>query len=131
MLKQSPFTLEQRIHIISSWNQFKSLTAVWRQFAKEFGLTKHPRKVPDIRYFKDVIDKFNLTGLVNNKSPPGLQKSARTEENIDKVRQLVTSNDGKAMSVRDICKALDLQMSTVWKILRLDLKLFPYKPKTP
>ena len=130
MPKQSPFTLEQRTHIISSWNKSKSLTAVRRQFAKDFGLSKHPRKVPDNRYFKDVIDKFHLTGSVNNKSPPGRPKSARTQENIDKVRQLVTSNHGQSMSVRDISKALDLQISSVWKILRLDLKLFPYKPKT-
>ena len=35
-----------------------------------------------------------------------------------------------SMSIRKISAQLDLGLATVWRILRKDLKMYPYKPKT-
>ena len=43
------------------------------------------------------------------------------------VRELIDNNP--SISIRNLLVLLDMSILTVWRILRKELKMFPYKPK--
>ena len=54
--------------------------------------------------------------------------SVRTPQNILRVKDAI--DEDKTLSVRALSLQLDIDQTTVWWILRKDLKMFPYKAKT-
>ena len=128
MGRPSTFTNDQMVYIVLLLGKLKNVFKVWRKYAKHYGIDRHPREVPAIRSFKTVIDRFSKTGSTLPMKDPGPQKTARTEENISRVRTVI--NENKSLSVRQIAIKLDLSTKTVWQILRKDIKFYPYKSKT-
>ena len=53
-----------------------------------------------------------------------------TKEDINAVRYLLEAQGGRTTYVRDLAYALKLSKTKVWRILRKELKFFPYKPNT-
>ena len=128
MGRPSPFTKDQMVQITLWWGEYQNVFKVRWKFAKHYGLDHRPRELPSFKAFKTVIDRFSKTGSVLPIKSPGQQKTERTEENIQRVKQLITEN--KALSVRAIANQLDLSVKTAWQILRKDLKFYPFKSKT-
>ena len=128
MGRHSPFTKDQMVNIVLWWGELQNVFKVGRKYAKHYGIDRHPREVPAIRSFKTVIDRFSKTSSTLPMKDPGPQKTARTEENISRVRTVI--NENKSLSVRQIAIKLDLSTKTVWQILRKDIKFYPYKSKT-
>jgi hypothetical protein len=64
-----------------------------------------------------VID--NKKGVVSKK------KSVRTPENIHRVQQALTQSPRK--SVKRLCHQLNFGASSTYRIIREDVKLFPYR----
>ena len=116
MGRPSSFTKDQMVNIVLWWGELQNVFKVRRKYAKHYGIDRHPREVPAIRSFKTVIDRFSKTGSTKD---PGPQKTARTEENISRVRTVI--NENKSLSVRQIAIKLDLSTKTVWQILRKEV----------
>ena len=116
MGRTSSFTKDQMVNIVLWWGELQNVFKVRRKYAKHYGIDRHPREVPAIRSFKTVIDRFSKTGSTKD---PGPQKTARTEENISRVRTVI--NENKSLSVRQIAIKLDLSTKTVWQILRKEV----------
>ena len=128
MGRPSPFTKDQMVQITLWWGEYQNVFKVRWKFAKHYGLDHRPRELPSFKAFKTVIDRFSKTGSVLPIKSPGQQKTARTEENISRVKTVIQEN--KSLSVRQIAIKLDLTTYTVWQILRKDLKFYPFKSKT-
>ena len=120
MGRPSSFTKDQMVNIVLWWGELQNVFKVRRKYAKHYGIDRHTREVPAIRSFKTVIDRFSKTGSTLPMKDPGPQKTARTEENISRVRTVI--NENKSLSVRQIAIKLDLSTKTVWQILRKDIK---------
>ena len=128
MARKSPFTNRQLSRIVVLWAQHQSLTKVRREFAKEFHLAKHPRLVPSMTVFRNTITRFNETASAKPNSGGGSKMSVRTPQNILRVKDAI--DEDKTLSVRALSLQLDIDQTTVWRILRKDLMMFPYKAKT-
>ena len=96
----SSFSLQQKIDIVELWSQTKDIRKVRTEFAKRYGISKHPRLVPDVRRLKTVVNHFFKTGSVEPKHPGGRPTSARTENNIQEVRQLISED--QTVSIKQI-----------------------------
>ena len=125
MAPKCPFPKEECVQIVGWWYELKNLDAVRWKYAKLKGIEKHPRKLPKKKVFKTVIDRFQKTGSVNIQYGKRGKTVTGNEENIEKVRSLVTRNP--QMSIRQMSVQLDLPYTIVWKILRDSLNFFPYK----
>ena len=128
MARKSPFTNRQLSRIVVLWAQHQSLAKVRREFAKEFHLAKHPRLVPSMTVFRNTITRFNETASAKPNSGGGSKMSVRTPQNILRVKDAI--DEDKTLSVRALSLQLDIDQTTVWRILRKDLMMFPYKAKT-
>ena len=128
MARKNPFTKRQLSRIVVLWAQHQSLTKVRREFQKDSNLAKHPRLVPSMSVFRNAITRFNETASAQPKSGGGKKFSARTAQNILQIRDAIKAD--KTLSVRSLSQQLDINRTTVWRILRNDLKMFPYKAKT-
>ena len=97
MGRPSSFTKDQMVNIVLWWGELQNVFKVRRKYAKHYGIDRHPREVPAIRSFKTVIDKFSKTGSTLPMKDPGPQKTARTEENISRVRTVIQENKQQFM----------------------------------
>ena len=93
----------------------KDLNKVCWGYAKENGIEKFPRKLPTRKKFKVIVDRFRKTGSIKPETPPKEKPVTGSEENIEKVRNLVKRNVG--MSLQKISDEVNLPKSTVWTIL--------------
>ena len=75
-----------------------------------------------------VVKRFKLTGSVEDRRHrnPGRPKLGRSAENVEEVRRLMAETPQK--SVRKVLGDItnECMFSRVYRILRFDLKLFPY-----
>ena len=86
----------------------------------------HPRKVPNCKQFDRVFQRFKKSNSTLHSKPVGRSVSVMTEELIENVHQIVSSDDSK--SIADISIEVEASQTTIWKILRKKLCLYPYKP---
>ncbi|KAF2345053.1 Protein of unknown function DUF4817 [Trinorchestia longiramus] len=119
----SPYSKEERIRILQICTRTTSTTEVQRDYRNYFRTTTSPSK----NTTKSVYRKFTDTGNVNDKQRSGRLKSTRTEAVIERVSASVTDNP-KA-SIRKRSTQLSISRSTLNRILKKDLKLYPYKIK--
>ena len=64
------FSEDEMKMIVLTYGETKNLGEVRRCFAKEF----HPRKVPSLKAFQRVIDRFKSTASCKKQCPPGRPK---------------------------------------------------------
>ena len=94
----------------------KDLNKVCWRYANENCIEKFPRKLPTRKKFKVIVDRLRKTGSVKPETPPREKPVTGNEENIEKVRNLLTQNVG--MSLQKVSDEVNLPKSTVWTILR-------------
>ena len=69
------------------------------------------------------------TGDVKRREGSGRPKSSRTENNINAVKELISSQDkpGTHATPNEISKMMDIPRTSIRKVLAEDLKLQPFK----
>ena len=112
-----PFTIEQRSKIVKFYLETKSLVQTQREYRKHFGV----KEAPSVTSIKKIVQKFEVHGTCHNrnKGNSGRRVSARTELNIDTVRESTVRSPKK--SIRRRSSELGLTKSTVQRILKQDL----------
>jgi len=98
--------------------------------SKGFGskrlLSEFPEKGWNIDGVKTLLKKIRATGTTDRLPGSGRPRSARTAENIEKVEDLVLSQDDKPKShrsTRQIARETCINQSSVVRIIHRDLKL--------
>lgn len=102
----------------------ESVTQTQRDFRTHFNIPVR-RPVPDRNTILRWFENFNTTGSVMKKKPPGPVNTARTPENIERVRTSAIQSPKR--SVRKRAASLGINESTVRRILHKDLHYHPYK----
>ena len=118
-----PFSQEQAKWIVSEYAKVKSPTIVRREFRNFFKVTS--RKVPHVKEFQRITDRFQKTGNGTPQKPPGHSKTPA--EKIFAVKTVL--DNSKSPSLSDITAITSNSTYLTWKILRKDLMLLPYKPR--
>lgn len=101
-----------------------SIVNTQREFRRHFNIGRHG-DIPTSRTIRRWVTSLRSTGKLTNKKPPGPRRSARTPENVDRVRQAIQRSPGR--SARKHASELRLSDRTVRRILHVDLGLHPYK----
>ena len=93
--------------------------------------SSYPEKGWKLCTVKAICQRFHKTGsAVNRKPGSGKPKTARTEENIAAVHDMICSQEGKpgtSRSSRDIAKELNIDARSVRRIAKKDLHLSAFK----
>ncbi|XP_025017224.1 histone-lysine N-methyltransferase SETMAR-like [Tetranychus urticae] len=104
----------------------ESASAAQKRFGTHFKIKKK-ENLPTIQTISSWVNaletKFSL--LDANEDRTGRPKTARSSENINVVEDMVT--DDPNISMRELAASTSMSKSTVHRIVRLDLGLFPYK----
>jgi transposase len=93
-----------------------------REIAKFFGVDKNT--------VNDAINRFNETGSNMNRSGSGRPRTATNVANQEAVANEIAANPStKFNSARKLSRRLSISRTSVRRILKRDLRLFPYKMK--
>ncbi|CAG0879485.1 unnamed protein product [Darwinula stevensoni] len=112
---------EQRCKIAVWQEVFQSVVEVQRRFRAVYG----QHYTPDRNTIVATHRKFMETGSVKDKPRSGRPRCGRSEENIETVREALAQSQGK--SIRRAAVELNISVTSIQRILRRDLKLYPYK----
>ena len=117
------YTTEQRAKMVEFYLSTQSVTKTQRQYVRHFGTQKPPSR----KMILYNVNKFRNRGTVHNlnSSGSGRQRGTRSAENVEEVRTSVLRSPIK--SVRRRAQELGLPKSSLQRILRLDLHVFPYQ----
>lgn len=90
------YSIQQHVQMIKLFYQNEcSVRATHRALRPFYG--RHNR--PTERTIRRVVDKFESTGSVNDRSTPVRQRNARSAENIAAVRESVQENPRQSISI--------------------------------
>ena len=124
------YTLEQKLEIVRLWYSTKSYAQVQWKFNYAHGIksTAHSLALNrnKIRKIVEHLEKEKTLANVN-KERSG-RKSAITPEKREQVRESVSNSPKK--SHRKRAQELNMSSSAVYRVMRKDMKLFPYKIST-
>ena len=123
MPRNSPYTPQQESRIVFKYGELQRYAKVRRWYRLVYYL--RPNQVPSYKQFRRVVTRFQATITTADGKSPGRPISAKTEENIEIIRDLI--NDDMTLSIRKICSIVMLAFGSVWTILRKNLKLYPYR----
>ena len=90
----------------------------------------HPEKNWDFRNVCYLLKKSDETGDVKRREGSGRPKSSRTENNINAVKELISSQEDKPgthATPNEISKMMDIPRNSIRRIIAEDLKLQPFK----
>jgi transposase len=119
------WTVEHRMFAYDAYvKNAESITAVQRLFRVHFNLGRHGI-VPSRNTILRWVDNLRTTGSIVKKKPPGPTKTARTPDNIERVREALTRSPRR--SARRHARELNLSRESVRTILKKDLAFHPYK----
>lgn len=120
-----PWTLEQRIFAYDCFvKSGESVTAVQRQFRRRFNVNRND-SVPARDTILRWVNNLRTGGSIMKKKPPGRQRTVRTGENVERVREAILRSPRR--SARRHAVALQISNRTVRRILHGELQLHPYK----
>ena len=107
---------------IAVWQQvYKSVRQTQRLFNREFGINSAPTR----RTIYAIHRKFMETGSVVDARRSGRPRSGRSEENIGVLEEVYALSQRK--SIRRAAVELEISRSSIHRMLRKDIKAFPYK----
>ena len=101
-----------------------SATVARRRFCTTRGL-RLLNDAPSVALIRKWVTKFEETGSTLEKPKSGRPRTSRTAENVERVSRSVRND--KNLSIRKRASALNLDKSSLLRILHKDLKLHPYK----
>jgi len=119
--------LQEKIDIVRCYFSCQeSATAAIRKFKTEKGLHRDPF---DSRTVKRIVDRFLETGSVADRKRSGRpsMSEARNEEVGGALEQLSASNVYGCTSTRAVSSETGIPQSSVCRIMRKNLSLYPYK----
>ena len=90
----------------------------------------HPEKNWGLRNVGYLLKKIDKTGDVKRREGSGRPKSSRTENNINAVKELISSQEDKPgthATPNEISKIMDIPRTSIRRIIAEDLKLQPFK----
>ncbi|XP_073407316.1 uncharacterized protein [Dendrobates tinctorius] len=120
-----PWTIEHRVFAYDSFvKNNECITAVQREFRRHFNIHRN-QAVPARNTILRWVEALRTRGTLMNKRPPGAPRTARTPENVERVRQAMLRSPSR--SARKHSLELALSNRTVRRILHLDLHFHPYK----
>ena len=112
------FTLQQKAQCVTWYNQTQSVTSVRRRFQ-----TQYRRNPPARNSILRWVENFNSIGNVENRSGSG--RPATTNDNVRAVRNYFRTHPRR--SVRRAESDLAIPRSTIHRILKKMIHMFPYK----
>ena len=116
-----PYKQEERIRILQAYLRTMSISETQRDYCIHFKTRISPTK----NAIKSLIRKFQETGAVHDAKKTGRPKLIRTEVQINCVATDVANNSNTSIRRRSL--QLGITRSSLQRILKKDLKLFPYK----
>ena len=88
----------------------------------------HPEKNWVLRNVGYLLTKIDETGDVKRREGSGRPKSSRTENNINAVKELISSQEDKpGTHATPTSKMMDIQRTSIRRIIAENLKLQPFK----
>ena len=93
-------------------------------------IKNHPEKNWGLRNVGYLLKKIDETGDVERREGSGRPKSSRTENNINAVKELISSQEDKSgthATPNEISKMMDIPRTLIRRIIAEDLKLQPFK----
>ncbi|KAK9881380.1 hypothetical protein WA026_016271 [Henosepilachna vigintioctopunctata] len=118
------YTLEQRLQIVQIFYQNnRSVSATLRALRPFYGPFNKPARSTIDR----LVAKFESTFSLHNVPVPVRARSARSDENIAAASASVQEDANVSLTRRS--QQLGLSVTSLWRILRKDLGLHPYKIK--
>ena len=120
----APWTLEHRVFAFETYIETKSIITVQRRFRIHFNVERRG-SIPDRNTILRWVEAFRTTGSVMKNKPPGLPRTVRSPENVERVREAVLRSPKR--SARRQALALPMSDRSLRRILHKDLKFHPYK----
>ena len=117
----APYKQEERIRILQAYLRTMSISETQRDYRIHFKTRISPTK----NAIKSLVRKFQETGAVHDAKKTGRPKLIRTEVQINRVATDVANNSNTSIRRRSL--QLGITRSSLQRILKKDLKLFPYK----
>lgn len=118
------FTNEQRLEIIKNYyRNSESVVATLRALTPIFGRNNRPTR----QAVRAIVDKFESKHSLLDVPMPVRQRTGRSTENIAAVSASVRNEPNQSIPRRS--QELGISQTTLWRILRKDLGLHPYKIK--
>lgn len=111
-------TLTEKSFCVLEFERTRSATTVQRRFR-----TRYHRDPPNRKSIYDWHRKFKATGCIRKGKSSG--RPATSDAQVELVRATVVHTPRK--STRKMSMELQMPHSTIWKVLRKRLKMFPYK----
>ena len=121
--KLCAFSRDQINWIIPKFGELKNIDKVKKAFGTKF-CKNNPRRVPNYMAFKRIIERFRDTGHTRPRTPPGPVQTRSGD--IARVKHYFENNSMKHL--REASRDLGMRKTTIWRILRVDLKWKSYKP---
>ena len=119
------WTVEHRMFAYDAFVQNgESVITMQRLFRVRFNRGRRGT-VPSRNTILRWVNNLQTTGCIVKKKPPGPTKTARTPENVERVRAAVIRSPG--CSARKHARELRMSRESVRTILQKDLKFHPYK----
>ncbi len=118
--------MEERVFLVTMYFLSNhNLNKTRSEFGKHFNV--HSRKWPAKSIIQRLVWKFETTGSVLNdkRSKVGAKRSARAPVNIGTLREILEATP--QTSLNQVAQELSVSYSTVQRIVREDLGLYPYK----
>lgn len=118
------YTNEQRLEIIKNYyRNSESVIATLRALTPIFGRDNRPTR----QAVRAIVTKFESTFSLLDVPVPVRQRTARSAENIAAVSASVQNEPNRSIPRRS--QELGISRTSLWRILRKDLGLHPYKIK--
>lgn len=119
------WSVQHRVFVVEQFfRNNDSVVTVQRLFRQYFRVGRRGA-VPDRNTVLRWVAAFRSTGSVMKKKPPGLPRSVRTPENVDRVRTAVVTSPRRSTTRHAV--ALGMSRRSLHRILHDDLKFHPYK----
>jgi len=119
------WSVQHRVFVVEQFfRNNDSVVTVQRIFRQYFRVGRHGA-VPGRNTVLRWVAAFRSTGSVMKKKLPGLPRSVRTQENVDRVRTAMVASPRR--STRRHAVAMDMSRRSLHRILHDDLKFHPYK----
>ena len=115
--------MQQRVFAVTRFLVNGSIVQTQRDFRRHFNIP-HRGTIPNRNLIMTWVNNFNETGSVMKRRTGG-NRTVRTPENIDRVRDAALRSPNRSVRLR--ASNLNLSQSTVRRILKEDLKFHPYK----
>lgn len=113
-----PWSMQQKAKCVEKMIELKSVTAVRRWYAIEYG-----NPAPSANSLRGWLQEFQERGTVGHRPRSGRPRIS--DEDVARIEQAFQENPKQ--SLRGASAALGIPFSTIRKVLRENLKMFPYR----